>query len=114
MTWRTFTKSRHAARALDEAEARGSVSRPSHATDGRGVSIERNDLDRYVPVRRSGQTGTYLVDQPGTLPFTRLASGFHMINGSSVEAPAPSVLLVGLVGHRFGQFATAEVPCKAM
>lgn len=114
MTWRTFAKSRGTAASAEQAQ--GSARRlATIAGDEGAISLDRNfEPDRYVSVRLRSRTEAYPLDQPGTLPFTRLASGFHMINGSSVEAPAPSVLLVLGAGHNVGQFAAADVLCKAM
>jgi hypothetical protein len=41
--------------------------------------------------------------QPGTFPFTRLASGWKEINGSNAVAPLPNVLFKLGEGHSVGQ-----------
>ncbi len=66
------------------------------------------------PFRLEAGTGAdEMLRQPGTLPFTKLASGWYMIKLSTED---PKVLLVGMVGHRPGddQIEAADEVCKAM
>jgi hypothetical protein len=113
MTWRTFVKV-----FRDETGAAAArywrQRRDSTVSRWRHLPVETS-LESGFTARSGPAAGTCsAVHQPGTLPFTKLASGLYMMSGSSVAAPEPSVLFVGVFGQRLGHNETADVLCNAM